>query len=111
MPTEGVPAESLARMARLALVIDDWMAENDLQASAIQCWNSVQANYRVSVCTLMSMMSERLMPSACEVDVAGAASMYALQLAGGGPAALVDWNNNYGADPDKCILFHCGNWP
>ena len=110
VPTEGVPAESLARMARLALVIDDWMAENDLQASAIQCWNSVQANYRVSVCTLMSMMSERLMPSACEVDVAGAASMYALQLAGGGPAALVDWNNNYGADPDKCILFHCGNW-
>jgi L-fucose isomerase-like protein len=22
----------------------------------------------------------------------------------------VDWNNNYGDDPDKCVLFHCGNW-
>jgi len=22
----------------------------------------------------------------------------------------VDWNNNYGTDEDKCVLFHCGNW-
>ncbi len=55
-------------------------------------------------------MSDRLLPSACEVDVTGVASMYALQLAAGSPAALVDWNNNYGDDPDKCVLFHCGNW-
>lgn len=108
--TEGVPAESLTRMAKLALALDDWMAENDLHATAVQCWDSVQANYGVSVCALMSMMSERLMPSACEVDVAGAVSMYALQLATGGPAALADWNNNYGSDPDRCVLFHCGNW-
>ena len=50
------------------------------------------------------------MPSACEVDITGVASMYALQLASGTPSALVDWNNNYGGDPDKCVLFHCGNW-
>jgi L-fucose isomerase-like protein len=37
--------------------------------------------------------------------------MYALQLASGTPSALVDWNNNYADDPDKCVLFHCGNWP
>jgi L-fucose isomerase-like protein len=56
------------------------------------------------------MMSETLMPSACEVDITGVVSMYALQLATGTPSALVDWNNNYGNDPDKCVLFHCGNW-
>ena len=22
----------------------------------------------------------------------------------------MDWNNNYGRDPNKCVLFHCGNW-
>jgi L-fucose isomerase-like protein len=86
------------------------MDENDLNATAIQCWSSMQQNFGVNVCTVMSMMSERLMPSACEVDVAGAVSMYALQLASGTPSALVDWNNNYGGDPDKCVLFHCGNW-
>jgi L-fucose isomerase-like protein len=86
------------------------MAGLDLTATALQCWTSVQLNYGVNVCTLMSMMSDRLMPSACEVDVTGVASMYALQLASNTPSALVDWNNSYGGDRNKCVLFHCGNW-
>jgi L-fucose isomerase-like protein len=106
----AVPNASMVRMAKLGIVINDWMSANDLNASAIQCWNSLQQNYGVNVCTLMSMMSEKLMPSACEVDITGVASMYALQLASGKPSALVDWNNNYGDDPDKCVFFHCGNW-
>ncbi len=110
VPTGETPHPSLARMARMAIVIDDWMAANDLVATALQCWTSVQLNYGVNVCTLMSMMSDRLLPSACEVDVTGVASMYALQLASRTPSALVDWNNSYAGDPDKCVLFHCGNW-
>lgn len=110
VPVGGVPSPALVKMAKIGVVIDDWMATYDLTASAIQCWDSLQHNYGVNVCTLMSMMSEQLMPSACEVDVTGVASMYALQLASGTPSALVDWNNNYGADPNKCVLFHCGNW-
>ncbi len=110
MPLEGVPEESIQKMAKLGVVIDDWMAANELDASAIQCWDSIQQNYGVNACGLMSMMSESFMPSACEVDVTGVLSMYALQLASGQPSALVDWNNNYGDDPDKCVLFHCGNW-
>lgn len=106
----AVPNISMLRMAKLGIVINDWMSANDLNASAIQCWNSLQQNYGVNACTLMSMMSEKLMPSACEVDITGVASMYALQLASGKPSALVDWNNNYGDDPDKCVFFHCGNW-
>lgn len=105
-----VPNANLAKMAKFAIVLDDWMQELGITATAIQCWSSMQANYGVNVCTLMSMMSENMLPSACEVDVAGVVSMYALQLASGKPSALVDWNNNYGDDPDKCVFFHCGNW-
>lgn len=108
--SSAAPEESLMRMAKFAVVLDGWMDELGLQATAIQCWSSMQKNYHVNVCTIMSMMSEQMMPSACEVDIAGVISMYALQLASGRPSALVDWNNNYGADPDKCVLFHCGNW-
>jgi L-fucose isomerase-like protein len=108
--SDAVPSPALVRMAKLGVVISDWMAENDLNASALQCWTSIQKNYGVNACTLMSMMSDQLMPSACEVDITGVASMYALQLASGTPSALVDWNNNYGNDPDKCVFFHCGNW-
>lgn len=106
----GVPSASVVKQAKLGVVIDAWMGELDLDATALQCWTSLQQNYGVNVCTLMSMMSEDLMPSACEVDITGVASMYALQLASDSPAALVDWNNNYGGDPDMCVLFHCGNW-
>jgi L-fucose isomerase-like protein len=105
-----VPDASLEKMAKFAIVIDDWMQELGITATAIQCWSSMQSNYGVNVCTAMSMMSENMLPSACEVDVAGVVSMYALQLASAKPSALVDWNNNYGDDPDKCVFFHCGNW-
>ena len=106
----GVPDAALARMAKLGVALTEWMERNGIQATAIQCWSSMQQNFGVNCCTVMSMMSENLMPSACEVDIAGAVSMLALQLASGRPSALVDWNNNYGNDPNKCVLFHCGNW-
>ncbi|NLG98341.1 MAG: fucose isomerase [Chloroflexi bacterium] len=108
--TDQVPPQRLVRIAKLGIVLDQWMKENDLQATALQCWDSLQKNYGVNVCTLMSMMSQQLMPSACEVDITGVASMYALQLASNTSSALVDWNNNYGDDPNKCVFFHCGNW-
>ncbi len=108
--SSAAPDESMLRMAKFAVVIDGWMEELGLTATAIQCWSSMQKNYGVNVCTIMSMMSEQMLPSACEVDIAGVVSMYALQLASGRPSALVDWNNNYGNDPDKCVFFHCGNW-
>ncbi|MFC1959758.1 L-fucose/L-arabinose isomerase family protein [Chloroflexota bacterium] len=110
VPTGGVPSEAIVKQAKLGLVIDDWMQEYDIDATAIQCWTALQQNYGINVCTLMSMMSESLLPSACEVDITGTVSMYALTLAAGQPSALVDWNNNYGNDRDKCVLFHCGNW-
>jgi L-fucose isomerase-like protein len=109
--TGGAPRAALVKMAKLGIVISDWMAANSIDATAFQCWTSIQQNYGINACTLMSMMSDRLMPSACEVDVCGVASMYALQLASGTPSALVDWNNNYDDEPDKLLLFHCGNWP
>ncbi len=111
MPTGKAPPEALTKMATLGAVIDQWVAANELDATALQCWTSIQTNYGINVCMLMSMMGTKFMPSACEVDVTGALSMYALQLASGVPSALVDWNNNYGDAADKCVLFHCGNWP
>jgi L-fucose isomerase-like protein len=67
--------------------------------------------FGVVPCTVMSMMSEGLMSSACEVDVPGVVAMHALRLASETPSALLDWNNNYGDDPDKAVCFHCSNLP
>ncbi|MBW2621725.1 MAG: L-fucose/L-arabinose isomerase family protein [Deltaproteobacteria bacterium] len=110
-PTNGIEDKYLLKMAKLGVVIDNFVSDNDLNATAIQCWTAMEEYLGIVPCTVMSMLSESLKPSACEVDVTGALAMYALQLAAGSPSALVDWNNNYGDDPDKCVLFHCSNLP
>ena len=105
----GIDKASIVKMAKFGVVVDRWVKEQDLQGTAIQCWTSIEEFFGITPCTIMSMMSESLVPSACEVDITGLLSMYILQKASGGPSALLDWNNNYGSDPDKCVLFHCSN--
>jgi L-fucose isomerase-like protein len=109
--TEGVPPAPMVKMAKFGVVVDEWMKDNALAGSSIQCWTAMEEFFGVVPCTLMSMMSNSLMPSACETDVAGMVGMYVLQLAAGAPSAIVDWNNNFGEDPDKAVIFHCSNLP
>ncbi len=101
----------LRTQAKWTLAVNRWIEENECDASAIQCWRSLQDNFGCATCVTMSMMGEELMPSACEVDIMGAVSMYALALASGAPPAILDWNNNYGYEPDLCVCTHCGNFP
>ena len=109
--SSNVPAPALLKMAKLGAVIDHWMAATQVSISAIQCWTSLEENLGVVPCTVMSMMSNELFSSACETDICGVLGMHALQLASGTPSALLDWNNNYGTDPDKAVCFHCSNLP
>ena len=109
--TSGIPQPALLKMAKLGAVIDEWMKAADVQISAVQCWTSLEENLGVVPCTVMSMMSDSLASSACETDVCGVLSMHALRLASGTPSALLDWNNNYGNDPNKAVCFHCSNLP
>jgi L-fucose isomerase-like protein len=103
----SVPPEGVAKTARLAAVLSGWIQENELDALSFNCWPAIEKYYGIVPCAAMSLVSEWLIPAACETDVMGSLSMYALQLASGKPAALVDLNNNFGHDLDKCVLFHC----
>jgi len=109
--TQGIPDAALMKMAKLGAVIDKWMKETEVTISAIQCWTSLEEFFGVVPCTVMSMMSNDGLSSACEVDIAGVVGMHALQLASETPSALLDWNNNYADDPDKAVCFHCSNLP
>ena len=109
--TGGVPDSALIKMAKLGYVIDQWMKQTDVKISAVQCWTAMEEYFGVVPCTIMSMMSNNLLPAACEVDVCGTLSMHALALASQTPSALLDWNNNYGDDPNKAVCFHCSNLP
>lgn len=106
-----IPQRALEKMAQLAVVLEEWVELNSIDAFAFQCWTAIEEIYGVVPCAVMSLFSESMIPAACEVDVMGALAMYVLMLAAEKPAALMDWNNNFGDDPNKLILFHCSNFP
>lgn len=103
--------EAVVKMAKLITAIQEWIEINELKGFAFQCWTSIQENFGIFPCGVMSYFSHKMIPASCEVDVTGLVSMYILQLASQRPSAIVDWNNNYGNDPDKTVLFHCSNFP
>jgi L-fucose isomerase-like protein len=108
---EGVPEAAFDNLVRLGVVLDQLIREARLDALAIRCWTEIQLQMGISPCVAMGALNEAGVAAACEVDLGNAVAMRALHLASYQPAALLDWNNNYGDDDDKCILFHCGPAP
>lgn len=104
-------SDKLVLQAKFGVAVERWIEANQIDAVAVQCWDSLEQNYGCAACVTMSMLDEKLLPAACEVDIAGAVSMYALTLAAQGQSALLDWNNNFAEDRNKCVCTHCGNFP
>ncbi len=107
----GIPADVLLKIAKFERAVEQFVEKANLDALAIQCWTSVQANLGICTCGVMGRLGERGIPSACEVDVLGALTMHSLMLAGDSPAGLADWNNLHHKDPELVNLWHCGVFP
>ncbi|MCX6254763.1 MAG: hypothetical protein NTV31_09845 [Bacteroidia bacterium] len=106
-----VPEKAFENLVRFGVIIDEIIIEYGLNTLAIRCWLEMEKEFGVAPCVLLSEINDRGFPAACELDICNAITMYALNLASGKPATCLDWNNNYGEDPNKCILFHCGPVP
>lgn len=108
---KGIPDSALDNIARLGVALDEMIAEYRLDGLAIRCWIELQQQLGISPCVLMGMLNEAGTAAACEVDVMNAVAMAGLSYTSGRPATVLDWNNNYGDEDEKCILFHCGPVP
>jgi L-fucose isomerase-like protein len=108
---DGVPASAFENIVKLSVVLDEIIAEYSMDAIALRCWIEIEKELKLSPCVILSDLNDRGIPAACELDAGSAVAMYALASASGQPATCLDWNNNYGDDEDKCILFHCGPVP
>lgn len=108
---QDVPGNALENIVRLGVVLDEIIAEYRMDAVSVRCWLEMQRQLGISPCVLLGELNERGIPTACEVDVGSAVAMSALHLASGNVPACLDWNNNYGDEDNKCILFHCGPVP
>lgn len=109
--SKNVPESSIIKFSKLKIVIEEWIKKNDIKAIGFQCWTSIEENYGIVPCAVLSWFSNSLVPAACEVDITGVLSMYILQVASGLPSAIVDLNNNYKDEKNKVVLFHCSNFP
>lgn len=107
----NVPQRPFENLVRFGVVVDEIIDEYNLDTLALRCWIEMEKEFGVAPCVLLSELNDSGIPAACELDICNAVTMYALGLASGRPATCLDWNNNYGDDPDKCILFHCGPVP
>ncbi len=101
----------LEKMSALHAVLDDVIEAYDLQAVALRCWNELQTEIGIAPCTSLGVLGDQGINAACEVDVTNAVMMRALSLASNGASTLLDYNNNYGENENKCIMFHCGPVP
>ena len=108
---DGVPEAAIDNITRLGVVLDELIEEYNMDAIAIRCWIELQEQLGISPCVLLGLLNNTGTIAACEVDVCNAVAMAALSMASGHPATVLDWNNNYGEEDDKCILFHCGPVP
>jgi L-fucose isomerase-like protein len=104
-----VPEEAVDALTRLCVVLEAIAREYGLQSMSIRCWTELQKELGISPCVVNGLLADGGLPVACEVDTGSAVLMHILCQASGQPAAVLDWNNNYGEAEDKCILFHCGN--
>ena len=107
----GVPDNAFDNLVRLGVTLDQMIAEANLDAVAIRCWTEIQMQMGISPCVAMGALNELGTAAACEVDLGNAVAMRAMHLASYQPVGLLDWNNNYYDEDDKCILFHCGPLP
>lgn len=103
-----MPPEKLARLCAVGVALDEIISADALDAVAIRCWNEMETTFGIAPCLLLSELSDRFVEGVCETDICNAAVMRLLRLGAERPAVCLDWNNNYGDEPDKCILFHCG---
>jgi L-fucose isomerase-like protein len=109
--TSGVEEGTLEKIAKLEIVLKDFVQAEQLDGLAIQCWTSIQENLGICSCCTMGRLGDRGIPCACEADIMGCLSMHALLLASGGPSCLADWNNLHNEDPELVNCWHCGVFP
>ena len=111
MSFEGAPEYAEKALSRFGATMQAYVEEHNLGAVSLRCWPEIQEELRIAPCSLLGCLNMMGIPAACEADVSNVYPMAALHAASQASVACCDLNNNYGTDPNKLILFHCGPVP
>ena len=104
---ETIPLKNRMDHARLYMAYTEYIKQNNIGAIASRCWPDFFTEFGTPVCTVLSMLNDDKIPSACECDVYGALSMWiGMQLSDspvffGDPVSLDEGENSI-------TFWHCG---
>lgn len=113
MEMREITDEALTNMARYEVALKRIAEEFDLQAIAVNCWTGIQERFGVSACSTFGRLTDQGIITACESDLLGAVSMWAMYSAGLGETKphFMDWTDLHPSEPNVWLAWHCGNAP
>jgi len=108
-----IKENNLIKLAKMEAVIMRYAMEENLSSLALSCWPDIPSILGVSPCIVVSRLTERGVPVACEADIHGALTMLAQYLMsfGNDVPHFVDWTIQNQVEENLFLSWHCGNAP
>lgn len=103
----ALDSEEVAGHAAVTTALRDWIGEDGLDSVAVRCWPEFPTERGVCPCSSLSRVADDGIPTQCERDVYGAATMLLLAELGSGMTYLAD-TVDLEADRNLVRFWHCG---
>jgi L-fucose isomerase-like protein len=109
----AIPRHCLSNLARAEIALRQLAREKHLVGMGVNCWTQVQQRFGICVCSVLGRLTDSGLMASCEVDIYGAATMWAAYLASLGRVAphLIDWTELHPDRENVFLAWHCGNAP
>ncbi len=104
---ESIPPQNRIDHARLMKAYYEFAQESGIGALASRCWPDFFTSFGTPVCTVLSMLNDMGVVSACEADVCGAVSMWIGAFLSGQPAFFGD-PVSLDEKENTITFWHCG---
>lgn len=101
------PENNRMDFARLYRAYKEYVDEHQIGALASRCWPDFFTEFGTPVCTVLGILNDLGIPSACEVDSYGALSMFVGQELSGGPSFFGD-PVSMDEKENSVTFWHCG---
>ena len=103
----ALKTEEVAGHAAVTTALRDWVGEDRLDSVAVRCWPEFPTERGVCPCSSLSRVADDGIPTQCERDVYGAATMLLLAELGSGMTYLAD-TVDLEAERNLVRFWHCG---
>ncbi len=107
---DGINEKNVLDFARLYRAYDEFVKDNDIGALSSRCWPDFFTAFGTPVCSVLGILNDLGVSSACEADTYGALSMYISRFLTEKPAFFGD-PVSMNEKENTVTFWHCGMAP